>query len=65
MVDKTKEQLEDSIDVDRKLKEERDVSDKKYAVKIVEWIVFAMVATVSSSVLYKLIAIALEDYAKK
>jgi hypothetical protein len=65
MVGKTKEQLEDAIDVENKLKSEREISDKRYAKIVVEYIVFGMVAAASSAVLYKLIAIALEDYAKK
>jgi hypothetical protein len=64
MVDKTREQLEDAIDVDRKLKEEREISDKSYAVKVVEYIVFAIVGTIAMAFLYKLISIVLQQYVK-
>ena len=61
---KTKEQLENSIEVDKKLKEERDESDRLYAIKRVEHVVFGMLAILASAFLYKLIAIAFQEYVK-
>ena len=64
MSDKTKEQLEDFIDVDRKLKIERDVSDKVYAIKLVEYIVFTMMGIIASTFLYRIIAVVFQQYVK-
>lgn len=43
MSDKTKKQLEEEIRVDCRLKEEREISDKTYARKIVETILFTLI----------------------
>lgn len=42
---KTKEQLETEIMVGEKLKEQEEVHDKKYAIKLVERIVFTLLST--------------------
>ena len=62
---KTKEQLETEIDLEGKLKDERKISDGRYSVKVVEYIVFSMMAVIATAFLYKLIAIAFGEYAKK
>ena len=45
-MEKTKEQLEEQIRVEERLKEEREVSDGKYAPIIVKAIVFGMVGII-------------------
>ena len=43
MSDKTKKELEEEIRVDCRLKEEREISDKSYARKIAETILFTLI----------------------
>lgn len=53
---KTKQQLEEEIRVEDRLKQEREVSDKSYARKLVEMIVFGMVGIILTSALVALLA---------
>ena len=52
MSEKSKEQLEEELRVHSLIDKERDKSDKLYAIKIVERIVFGILATVGLAVLY-------------
>jgi len=48
---KTREELETEINIRDKLKEERELSDRSYAIKLIERIVFAMVSLILLGVL--------------
>lgn len=54
-MEKTKEQLENKLETLDLLKEERKVSDESYAVKLVEKIVFGLVAATAVAVIGYLI----------
>lgn len=56
MSEKTKEQLEEQIRIEERLKQERDLSDRSYAKKLVEIIVFGMVGIILTSALVALLA---------
>jgi hypothetical protein len=51
MQDQTKEQLQAELDILRKLSEERMVSDHKYAVKLVERVVFGLLALLATAII--------------
>lgn len=51
MEDKTKEQLQSELDILNKLKEERRISDNSYAIKLVEKIVFGVMAAIAVAVI--------------
>lgn len=55
--DKTKEQLEDAIALNEKLQKERDVSDTRYAMKIVEKVVFGLIALILTAVIGAIISL--------
>lgn len=57
MEEKTKEQLLEELALEKRLKEERELSNKSYASKIVEVIVFTILGTISLAFLYELITI--------
>lgn len=55
MSEKTKEQLEQEICVLKALEEERKMSDSKYAIKLIETIVFTLIGALALAVLGALI----------
>ncbi len=57
MVGETKEELAHEVFHNEKMKEERAISDSRYAIKLVETIVFGMVALILVSVIGALITL--------
>lgn len=57
MQDKTKEELETELLLIQKLQAERVCSDAKYAVKLVEVVVWSMVGTILASVVVALVSL--------
>jgi uncharacterized membrane protein len=55
--EKTKEQLEDAILLNEKLCKEREVSDARYAMKIVEKVVFGLIALILTAVVGAIISL--------
>ena len=60
MSEKTKEQLEEQIRVEERLKQEREVSDKTYARKIAETILFTLVGMFCIAVVGALIKLVIK-----
>lgn len=57
MSEKTKEQLEAELQLHERLAKEREASDEKYAIKLVERIVFSMVALILTSIMLAWLAL--------
>jgi hypothetical protein len=55
MSEKTKEQLENTLDMKEALEAERECSDRRYAIKLIETIVFTLIGTIALAVLGALI----------
>jgi len=51
MENKTKEELETELRLHYALEKEREINDKKFAIKMIERIVFAIIATMALGVL--------------
>lgn len=55
MTEKTKEQLQNELELIQRLKEERTISNKTYAIKLIEKIVFGLVTCILLAVLAAII----------
>lgn len=56
-MDKTKEELQNELDLGEKLENERKLSDQKYAVKLVEFLVFGAIKVILLAVLAAIIGL--------
>lgn len=57
MVNKTKEELEAELNLLTALNEQRDISDKRYAIKLVEIVVWGMVGIILTAFLIAILAV--------
>jgi hypothetical protein len=55
MSDKTRADLERELEIRRAIDKEREIADKKYAIKLIETIVFTLMGVIALAVLGALI----------
>lgn len=60
MVNKTKEELETELNLITALNEQRDISDKRYAIKLVEIVVWGMVGIILTAFLIAIVALVIK-----